>query len=135
MNPNTNKEKFLALVEEKPSDLVEKAKWEEENAAWLRKSAQIAFNILRYLRQANLSQKELAERMNMSPQQLSKILKGQENLTLETIVRVEKALDIALIKTVDADTYLVKINQPAFASNDLTYQVLWKGQSDFKYCS
>lgn len=46
---------------------------------------------------AKLSQKQLAERMDVSPQQISKIVKGQENLTLETISNLEIALGIQII--------------------------------------
>ncbi len=36
--------------------------------------------------------------MNVSPQQISKIVKGQENLTLETISNLEIALGIQIIE-------------------------------------
>jgi ribosome-binding protein aMBF1 (putative translation factor) len=35
--------------------------------------------------------------MKVSPQQINKIVKGQENLTLETISKLEIALNIQLI--------------------------------------
>jgi plasmid maintenance system antidote protein VapI len=35
--------------------------------------------------------------MNITPQQVNKMVKGTENLTLETISRVEKAINIQLI--------------------------------------
>lgn len=44
-----------------------------------------------------MTQKMLAEKMQVSPQYISKILKGKENLSLETISHIEKALNIALI--------------------------------------
>ena len=43
-----------------------------------------------------LTQKELAERMGCSQQYVSLILKGKENLTLETIAKLETALDFEL---------------------------------------
>jgi transcriptional regulator with XRE-family HTH domain len=45
-----------------------------------------------------MSQQKLAKLMNVSPQQISKIVKGHQNLTLETIVKLENALMIKLIK-------------------------------------
>jgi transcriptional regulator with XRE-family HTH domain len=45
-----------------------------------------------------MSQKELAERIGVSPQQVSKIVKGNENLTLETISKLEAALGVPLIE-------------------------------------
>ncbi len=44
-----------------------------------------------------LTQKELAERMGCSQQYVSLILKGKENLTLETISKLEKVLGTELI--------------------------------------
>ncbi len=38
----------------------------------------------------------------MSPQQVSKIVKGRENLTLETISKLECVLGVALITTTDS---------------------------------
>jgi transcriptional regulator with XRE-family HTH domain len=44
-----------------------------------------------------MTQKQLAELIGVSPQFISKILKGQENLTLETISKIETALGIAIL--------------------------------------
>ena len=44
-----------------------------------------------------ISQKQLAERMNCSQQYISKILKGKENLSLETLTKIENALDIQIL--------------------------------------
>ena len=44
-----------------------------------------------------LTQKQLAERMNCSQQYISKILKGKENLSLETLTKIENALDIQIL--------------------------------------
>ena len=45
-----------------------------------------------------MSQKQLAEKMNCSPQYISKVLRGRENLSLETLTKIENALEISLIK-------------------------------------
>ena len=44
-----------------------------------------------------LNQRNLAERMGCSQQYVSKILKGQENLSIETICKIEDALRIELL--------------------------------------
>ena len=44
-----------------------------------------------------LTQKELAERLGCSQQYISLILKGKENLTLETIAKLETVLDFELL--------------------------------------
>ncbi len=97
-------EKFLNLVSEDKSNLLEKIQWRIANKEWLERSGKIALKILRKLREnkkAQLfpsTQKELAELMQIKPQQVNKIVKGNENLTLETISRVEQALKIQLIE-------------------------------------
>jgi plasmid maintenance system antidote protein VapI len=50
--------------------------------------------------------------MNISPQQISKIVKGQENLTLETISNLEIALGIQIIDE-KANQTLFKKKKPA----------------------
>ena len=52
-------------------------------------------NRIRSLRtQLNLTQDQLAERMEMSAQYLSNIERGRENPTFETLVKLAKALEI-----------------------------------------
>ncbi len=77
----------------------EKAQWRQENRRWLRYSGYIALAVIKRLKELDMSQKELAEKMNCSPQYISKMLKGNENLTLDTISRLEECLDMDLIKT------------------------------------
>lgn len=89
---------------------LEKAKKREANRDWLAKSAKIAIKIVRELRAKKLTQKWLAEELDVSPQYINKIVKGQENLSLETICKLENALGVSLIAV------------PAFESN-ISYHV------------
>lgn len=41
-----------------------------------------------------ISKRELAERMGVSPAQITKIIKGNQNMTLKTIAKLECALDM-----------------------------------------
>lgn len=91
------REKLSSLVSDQPSDWKAKAKYRRDNREWLKNSAAIAVRVLDALKTQGLSQKELAERMSISPQQINKIVKGQENLTLETISNLEIALGIQII--------------------------------------
>lgn len=80
-----------------------KSNWVEDTGKELAKSGarlkarQIALRILHLLKEKNITQAELAQRMGVSRQQVTKIVKGQENITLETIDKVERALDTTLI--------------------------------------
>ena len=89
---------FEKLVSQEKSGWLEKALWRQENHDWLEKSALIAIKILRALSDQGISQKILAEKMEVSAQYINKIVKGSENLSLETISKLEKTLLITLIE-------------------------------------
>lgn len=110
---NNLKDKLSKLVSEQPSNWKAKAQYRRENREWLKKSAAIAVCVLDALKAQNLSQKDLAERMNISPQQINKIVKGQENLTLETITNLEIALDIHILDEVAKGKTLPKKRKSA----------------------
>ena len=94
-------DKELSVLEkhEVKTDWREKAEWRRENRRWLRYSGFIAVTVLHRLEDLKMSQKELAEKMNCSPQYVSRLLKGSENLTLDTISKLEECLDLDLIRS------------------------------------
>lgn len=81
----------------------ESNQWKEEarfyrDNKWLQYSSEIAFRILALIENdEELNQTKLAKVLNISRQQISKIVKGKENLTLETIYKLSKALQFELI--------------------------------------
>ena len=64
----------------------------------LRYSQHIAMLMLDRMEELEMNQKQLAEKMNCSRQYISKVLKGRENLSLETLAKIENALGISIIK-------------------------------------
>ena len=70
----------------------EKARFRKENRAWLRMSQEIAMCLHYYLRNNGMTQKEMADKMGVSPVYVNKLLKGGENLTFSN-------------NTVNSDTY------------------------------
>lgn len=94
-----NLENFKKLVSGEDNISIEQIKWRVTNKIWLRESKQIAFKIMDKLDEINWTQKQLAEKLNVSPQQVSKIVKGNENLTLETITKIQDILEIPLLAT------------------------------------
>ena len=107
-------EKLARLSVNEPSSWADDAEYRRANREWLRKSSAIAVQVLGALKAKSLSQKELAARLGISPQQISKIVKGQENLTLETICKLEAALRIQLINVPASDNSLpLKKKNPA----------------------
>jgi len=79
-----------------PSHWHEKAEWRLQNKTWLRRSQHIAMLMLDKMEEMKLTQKQLAEQMGCSQQYVSKVLKGQENLSLETISKIEDCLNISI---------------------------------------
>ena len=85
------------------STLVNEAKERRKNRDWLKKSQRLAVVILLTLKKLNMSQRELAKKLDVSPQYVNKIVKGREKLNLETISNLERSLGIELIKVVLPD--------------------------------
>lgn len=75
----------------------ERAEWRRENAFWIRKSQMIAVLMLQKMDEMKLNQTALASKLGCSQQYVSKLLKGQENMSLELICKIESALDIMLL--------------------------------------
>ena len=90
-------EKLKQHQSETPSKWREEAEFRRANKSWLRRSQKIAVKILSKMRESGISQTELANKMGCSQQYVSKILKGQENLSLETISKIEDSLGLSLL--------------------------------------
>ena len=80
-----------------PSKWKEEAKKRKENRRWLSYSQEIALLLHDKMEELGLTQTALAERMNWTQQYISRILKGQENLSLETITRLEDAIGMKFV--------------------------------------
>ena len=102
---------------ETPSMWREEAQWRRDNWSWLRHSQKIAVRVLLQMKQLGLIQKALAERMNCTQQYISKILKGKENMSLDTLSKLERALGITLILDEEYDNLpigMVAEDAPSF---------------------
>lgn len=69
-----------------------------KSKGWLQYSRKIAIKVALAMKQQGLSRQDVADRMGCSPQYISKLLKGTENLPLETICKLEDALNIAILQ-------------------------------------
>lgn len=83
-----------------PSRWRENAEWRIANRKWLRYSQHIAMMMLDKMEELGLTQKSLAERMGCSQQYISRVLKGTENLSIETISKIENALNLSILDPV-----------------------------------
>ena len=68
------------------------------NNSWMRMSRMIALLSRARMEELNLTQQQLAERIDCTQQNVSAILSGKTNLTLDTIARLEEALHFSLIR-------------------------------------
>lgn len=69
-----------------------------KSKGWLPYSRKIAIKVAVAMKQQGLSRQDVADRMGCSPQYISKLLKGTGNLSLETICKLEDALNIAILQ-------------------------------------
>jgi len=130
-------DKLNSLISEKKSGWLDKAKWREENEAWLDISFAIAVKILGALRENKKSnvfpknQKELAEAMDCSPQYINKVLKGAENLQLETISKIGNILEIQLIEVPKTEKIVQEVYRPDWAAEPINSYVANRTQIEF----
>lgn len=95
MGFNIDKLKEIAVPRSEAAK--ESARTRRENREYLRMSQDIALCIHYYLRKSNMTQKELADKLGVSPVYVGRLLKGGENLTLETICKLQNVLGQDLI--------------------------------------
>ena len=93
----TNKDKFIQLVSGEDNRTLADVKKRIKNRAMLRESQQIALKVLMKLDDFGWSQKDLAKAMEVTPQQITKIVSGKENLTIETQIKLQHILDIPVL--------------------------------------
>ena len=79
---------------ETPSSFVENAIWRKENEEWLQLSRHIALKIVDYMQENGLSRADLAKKLDVSPQYVSKILSGKVNFSFKTISELNLKLNI-----------------------------------------
>lgn len=90
--------KLEAYSSPTPSSWRKEAEERQANMEWLRYSQMIAMKMLDRMEELGLTQKKLAERMGCSQQYVSKVLRGKENLSLETLCKIENTLDLHIVQ-------------------------------------
>ena len=70
------------------STFVDDAKWRQENA----------YAIMDYMQDKGLSRNDVAEKLGVSPQYVSKILSGKVNFSFKTISEIEECLGIEVFQ-------------------------------------
>ena len=93
----TLKEKLDKITSPNKSNWLKEVQEKQANIGARTNARKVALRVLVILDERGMSQAELAEKMGVSRQQVTKILKGEENFTFETIDKLEKALGVTLI--------------------------------------
>lgn len=74
---------------------------EQEVKDWEKYSRQIVLAMSKRMAELGMTQRMLAEKMNCTQQYVSKVLKGQKNMSLETLCKIESTLGIEIFKRLD----------------------------------
>jgi len=97
------REEKIALLNKKATPVnpdakwMQIAKWNEEHADALDDYMIIALRISSTLKEKKMTQKELASQLGVTPQALTRIMKGRQNLTLNKVRQIEKTLGISIM--------------------------------------
>ncbi|KYG75720.1 helix-turn-helix transcriptional regulator [Roseivirga spongicola] len=91
------------------SSFHEKVAFQRENKNWLDKSFEISLTILDAIDEKGWNQTQLADKLGVSRQRVSKMLKGQENFQLSTLVKLEEVLGVEFVQ-VDGQDFTKKLN-------------------------
>lgn len=75
----------------------EEAEYRRKNARWLRYSAMISLQVRDRMSKIGMTQVVLADKLGCTQQHVSILLKGKSNMTIETIAKLEEALDFDII--------------------------------------
>ncbi len=84
---------------DRPSTFTEDAKWRQENEVWLRWSRRIALSIVDYMQENNLTRSDIANKLGVTPQYVSKILSGNTNFSFKSVAEIESKLGISCMET------------------------------------
>lgn len=89
--------KLAEVAKPRSEAAIERARLRRQNRDWIRMSQDIALCLHYYLRNSGMTQKELAVKMGVSAVYVGKLLKGSENLTLETICKIQGVIGDKLV--------------------------------------
>ncbi len=93
-----SKEKFISLVSDEHTNTLGRIQERIAQRDSRRMAFDIALGILDRLDQLGWSQKRLAEELGVSPQLVNKWVRGKENFTIETLVKIGKTLNTSFIE-------------------------------------
>lgn len=93
-------------------DFLSMAQYLKDNWTWMKYSYAIAIKVRRRMTELGWTQKQLANVLDCTQQHISVLLNGKVNMTLETLAKIESALDFDLIgQSLEAFTYQPQVQK------------------------
>lgn len=78
----------------------------EENIEWRILSEKFAIAVMRLLRHENKTQLWLAKELDKSPQYISRLMKGKENLSLKSMANIQAMFNTEILSIKNIDSYI-----------------------------
>jgi transcriptional regulator with XRE-family HTH domain len=85
-------------------------------------NAVIALKLRRYMRSHGMTQKELARRLSVTPQFVSKLLRGRQNLGIGTALKYGRLLNIKLIEVPAVEDEQMTLTQYGQLTVDIIHE-------------
>lgn len=108
-----NVNKFRELAKPADSKYVEEALYIKENEDWIMFMIDLVVNARVAMKERKISQAKLAETLGVSPGEISKLLSGKENLTIQTIKKLEKAIGVKLVEVCQQEKKTIAVPELA----------------------
>lgn len=122
-----NTERLQELAKPRNERAQRRSQERRENRAWLTFSQDIALALHYYMREKEMTQRELAVKMGVSPVYIVKLLKGGENLTLDTICKLQDALGENLLNIARPyeQSHIIPLSLPYEESDDVEFSEVY----------
>jgi transcriptional regulator with XRE-family HTH domain len=128
-----NKEIIKNITSKEVAKTVERNAARIKKRAMLKESRKIALAVLMKLDELEWSQKDLADKMGVSKQQVNKIVKGKENLTLQSMVSIQDILGLPILASYFAQNVLVqKEAKTEEISKKMDYQIPFSVEKNYE---
>ncbi|SMD43096.1 Predicted transcription factor, homolog of eukaryotic MBF1 [Aquiflexum balticum DSM 16537] len=131
---NKTEEKIKALASETPaSSWREKVEFRKANKATLRQAAKVALRLLDALEDKGWSQAQLARELEVTPQQVSKWIKGQGDFKFSTIDKLEKVLGIKIHAVLTEDEFVTteEAFEASLKEEMIAYHQRWTNTQEY----
>tara|TARA_R110002072_G_scaffold161696_1_gene313345 strand:- start:709 stop:1179 length:471 start_codon:yes stop_codon:yes gene_type:complete len=85
-----------SIVEKTATQWIIRAEQDLKNRRKIKRAQLFALDLMDYMDDNHLKQTDVAKLMNVTPQQVNKILRAKANLTFETLDKIEEALGVTI---------------------------------------